>query len=169
MPGSRTTATRVTRGAISLSNSSHFALMPYSNAVKPVTLPPGRARLATKPAPTGSITCTNTIGTVRVACCNAATVGLAVARITSGASATNSAAYLRLRSISTAPQRMSIRTLRPSVQPDCCSPCKNAAKRRCPILIVRVASSSARRCAASARPAARARRAATPPPRRRAT
>jgi hypothetical protein len=30
MAGSRRTAARVTRGAISLSNSSHFPLMPYS-------------------------------------------------------------------------------------------------------------------------------------------
>ena len=30
-----------------------------------------------------------------------------------------------------APQRMSIRTLRPSVQPNCCSPCRNAAMRAC--------------------------------------
>ena len=51
---SRRTATRVTRGAICLSSSSHFALMPYSNWVNPVALPPGRARLSTKPAPTGS-------------------------------------------------------------------------------------------------------------------
>jgi hypothetical protein len=32
-----------------------------------VTLPPGRAKLSTKPEPTGSMTCTNTIGIVRVA------------------------------------------------------------------------------------------------------
>ena len=31
-------------------------------------LPPGRARLATKPSSTGSLTCANTIGMVRVAC-----------------------------------------------------------------------------------------------------
>ena len=68
--GSRRTATRFTPGATSLSNSSHFALIPYSNCVKPVTLPPGRARLSTKPAPTGSGTFANTIGTVRVACSN---------------------------------------------------------------------------------------------------
>jgi hypothetical protein len=37
-----------------------------------VALPPGRANLATKPAPTGSMTFTNTIGTVRVVCSNAA-------------------------------------------------------------------------------------------------
>jgi hypothetical protein len=29
-------------------------------------------------------------------------------------------------------QRVSIRTLRPSVQPNCCSPCRNAAMRACP-------------------------------------
>src|SRR5262249_53415496 len=67
MAGSRTTATRVTLGAISLSSSSHFAPMPYSYGVKPVILPPGRAKLSTKPAPTGSGVAANTIGTVRVA------------------------------------------------------------------------------------------------------
>ena len=36
--------------------------------MNPVALPPGFARLATKPAPTGSTVITNTIGTVRVAC-----------------------------------------------------------------------------------------------------
>ena len=66
------TATRVTPGAISLSNSSHLPLRPYSNCIKPVALPPGRARLSTKPAPTGSGTCANTIGTLRVACSNGA-------------------------------------------------------------------------------------------------
>src|SRR6516165_180681 len=68
--GSRMTAARVTRGAISLSSSNHFPLMPYSIEVKPVALPPGRPRLATKPPPTGSVTFTNTIGTVRDTCCN---------------------------------------------------------------------------------------------------
>ena len=62
-----------------------------------MALPPGRARLSTKPAPTGSTTFANTIGTVRVACSNGATIGVPVARMTSGASATNSAAYLRKR------------------------------------------------------------------------
>ena len=50
--------------------------MPYSNCVNPVALPPGRARLSTKPAPTGSMTLANTIGTVRVACSNGATVAV---------------------------------------------------------------------------------------------
>ena len=64
--------------------------------IKPVVLPPGRARLSTKPAPTGSATTANTIGTVRVACSNGPTVEVPGARMTSGASATNSAACLRI-------------------------------------------------------------------------
>ena len=45
--GSRMTAARVTAGVTSLSSSSHFAPMLYSKLVKPVALPPGRARLST--------------------------------------------------------------------------------------------------------------------------
>ena len=54
-----------------------FPAQAYSNCIKPVALPPGRARLSTKPAPTGSMTITNTIGTVRVACSNGPTVAAA--------------------------------------------------------------------------------------------
>jgi ABC-type uncharacterized transport system substrate-binding protein len=39
-------------------------------------LPPGRARLATMPAPTGSMTCTNTIGTQVVGFLNSTSPGL---------------------------------------------------------------------------------------------
>src|SRR5262245_52541593 len=56
-----------------------LTLMPYSNTIKPVALPPGRAMLSTKPAPTGSATCVNTIGTVRVACSNDARAGVLLA------------------------------------------------------------------------------------------
>ena len=44
--------------------------------------------------------------------------GALEAMMTSGASAINSAAYLRMRSASAPPQRVSMRTLRLSVQPD---------------------------------------------------
>ena len=128
---SRRTAARFTPGAISLSSSGHFAVKLYSNCIKPVALPPGRDRLLTRPAPTGSGTITNTIGTVRVACSNCAAATSPLARITSGARAANSAAYLRMLSALAAPQRDSIRTLRPSVQPNCCSTCRNAARRAC--------------------------------------
>src|SRR6516225_10903651 len=56
---------------------------------------------------------------------------LPTAKITSGARATVSATYLRTRSGSLAPQRMSMRTLRPSVHPDCASVCANARTRLC--------------------------------------
>ena len=42
--------------------------------------------------------------------------------MTSGASATNSAACLRISSALAPAQRVSIRTLRPMVQPNCCQP-----------------------------------------------
>jgi hypothetical protein len=45
-------------------------------SIKPVMLPPGRAKLTTNPAPTGSGTCANTIGTVRVARCKGPTAAL---------------------------------------------------------------------------------------------
>jgi hypothetical protein len=48
---SRKTAARVKRGVISLSSSSHFTLMVYSNRAKPVELPPGRAKLRPSPEP----------------------------------------------------------------------------------------------------------------------
>lgn len=95
-------------GAICLSSSSHFPLVPYSNRVNPVVLAPGRERLATYPAPTGSVTFTKTIGTVRVAFCSAAKAEPLLTRMTSGVRATNSAAYLRTRSMSPPPQRYSI-------------------------------------------------------------
>src|SRR5215213_5612151 len=42
--GSRTTPTRVTPDATSLSSSSHFPPIPYSKLANPVALPPGRAK-----------------------------------------------------------------------------------------------------------------------------
>jgi putative ABC transport system substrate-binding protein len=55
-----------------------------------VALPPGRAKFATKPAPTGSGVCVNTIGTVRVAWSNVPTTVPPAARMTSGARQPNS-------------------------------------------------------------------------------
>src|SRR5262249_1970039 len=63
----RRTATRFTPGAICLRSTSHFPLKLYLKFIKPVVLPPGRARLSTNPAPTGSETVAKTIGRVRVA------------------------------------------------------------------------------------------------------
>ena len=77
------------------------------------------------------MTVINTIGTVRVACSNGATVGVPLpATRTSGASAANSAACLRMSSA--VAQRVSIRRLPPSLQPNCFRACMKAARRACP-------------------------------------
>src|SRR6516162_4400369 len=47
-----------------------------SRLMKPVRLPPGRGRLATKPSPTGSDTAPKTIGIVRVSRRSAAVAGV---------------------------------------------------------------------------------------------
>jgi hypothetical protein len=60
---------------------------------RPVTLPPGRARLATRPVPTGSDTAANTIGMTAVACFAARVGGVADVTMTSSFSRTNSAAF----------------------------------------------------------------------------
>ena len=130
---SRRTATRVMPGAISLRSSSHFPLVPYSNEVKPVALPPGRARLATNPAPTGSATIANTIGMVRVTWSNGPTAEAPGDTMTSGARAANSVACLRTESALAVAQRVSTCTFRPMVQPDCPNACRNAE----PSLILR--------------------------------
>ena len=156
--GSRRTAARVTLGAICLSSSSHFPLKPYSNCIKPVALPPGRARLSTKPAPTGSATFTNTTGTVRVACNNGPKAEVPEARMTSGASAANSAAYLRMLAASPAPQRiidLQVAAVGPARLLQHLQQCLDARLR---VWIVRGRAAVSTRCAASARWLLRARR-----------
>jgi hypothetical protein len=63
-------------GATSFSISSHFPAKECSKIVKPVMLPPGRARLCTSPARTGSPTRTMTIGMVDVAALAARLAGV---------------------------------------------------------------------------------------------
>ena len=58
--------------------------MLYSNKVNPVMLPPGRAKLSTIAGADGVGDQVNTIGTVRVACCDATTEWSPLARMTSG-------------------------------------------------------------------------------------
>src|SRR6478609_1003413 len=57
----------------------------------PVKLPPGRARLATIPSPTGSMTKAKTTGVTTPACFSARTAGEVSAMITSGFLAARSA------------------------------------------------------------------------------
>src|SRR5262247_921738 len=59
--------TRASLGTASLSTSSLFVFSSGAKLDSPLTLPPGRARLATKPAPTGSGKLVITMGMVLVA------------------------------------------------------------------------------------------------------
>src|SRR5262249_23245613 len=79
-------------------------------------------------------------------CINGPMLALPVAKMTSGARATNSATDLRILASSPPDQRASIRILRPSVQPNCCKPCRKAAMRACPWLPSSVISTPMRRC-----------------------
>jgi len=88
-----------------LSISSHLPASEYSNAVNPVALPPGRAKLATAPVPTGSLRLVNTIGMVRVSASRASTPGVLPANSTSGFASTKSLAMTRMRAGSPAGQR----------------------------------------------------------------
>ena len=114
---SRRIAIRVKRGAICFSSSTHLPAMLNSQAMNPVTLPPGRAKLSTTPAPTGSTPRVNTMGMTRVACSKGDRVEFPPARMTSGARAANSAACLRSSAASELAQRVSMFMLRPIVQP----------------------------------------------------
>jgi hypothetical protein len=88
--GLNSIATRATRGAISLSSSSHLPAIVGSIVTKPVTFPPGCGKLATKPLPIGSATSAKTMGMVRVSCNIVAVIGVLCVRMRSGCSATSS-------------------------------------------------------------------------------
>jgi hypothetical protein len=60
-------ATRRRPGTTSRKSSSRLPASSLAKVAKPVTLPAGRARLPTKPLPTGSPAVANTIGMTDVA------------------------------------------------------------------------------------------------------
>ena len=130
MAGSRSTAARVTAGAISLSSSSHFA----ADAVFGLRKAGGvaawpRQAISKAGARQDRRPDANTIGTVRVACCNGVRGRAPGARKTSGARAINSAACLR-RSVGVAGSPAECRSAHcgPRSSP---SPAGLARKRRC--------------------------------------
>src|SRR5829696_1002789 len=78
--------------------STHLPPISGSNVLNPVVFPPGLERLSTSPAPTGSFTTTNTVGTVVLSCFNALRPGVPFTTTTSGRSCTTSFACTRARS-----------------------------------------------------------------------
>src|SRR5499427_2795714 len=111
----QSTATRASRGTTSFSNSSRFP--PKSGAMRfiPVTLPPGRARLATSPLPNGSPAAVMTIGMVEVACLAASGARVPAAAITSTLRRTRSVASSGSRSSRFSAKRGSKTTFFPSL------------------------------------------------------
>ena len=91
-------ANRRSPATISLNSSSRLAPRSAVWFDRPVMLPPGRTRLATRPVRTGS-PATNTIGMTDVACLAARTGGVPDVRMTSTLSRTNSAAISAKRSL----------------------------------------------------------------------
>ena len=74
--GSTSTAMRAAPGRNSRKSPSCFAASSTEMKLTPVTLPPGRLRLATRPTLTGSPPVTKTIGTVVVAALAASAAGV---------------------------------------------------------------------------------------------
>src|SRR6516165_7390000 len=85
-------ATRRRLGIISFSSSIRFACRSITIALRPVTLPPGRARLATRPVPTGLPEAAMTIGIVAVACLAAIAASVPLVMIKSTSRRINSVA-----------------------------------------------------------------------------
>ena len=95
--------------------------------LKPVTLPPGRARLATSPDLTGSATRITTIGKVTVAFLAASAAGVLIATITSTLSRTSSSANPASSSLRPAALRNSMSMLVPSTCPSSRSRSRNVS------------------------------------------
>ena len=92
-----------------------------------MTFPPGRARLATRPMPTGSPAPANTIGISDVSRFAATTFDVPAVAMTLPFRRTNSATISAARSACPCAQRYSISTVRPSTQPSSRSRCTRAA------------------------------------------
>jgi hypothetical protein len=93
---------------------------------RPVMLPPGRARLATRPMATGSYPNTKAIGIAEVACLSVG-AALSFVTMTSTLSRTNSAAISAMRSGRPSDHRCSMAMVRPSIQPSSRSRATKAA------------------------------------------
>ena len=116
-PGDRRSPTRASLGTASLSISSLLVFSSVAKLESPVTLPPGRARLATKPAPTGSPAFAITMGMVVVALLAANAGAVPVTTIRSTLRRTKSAASSGWRSDFCSANRYSMMRFFPSIHP----------------------------------------------------
>jgi len=93
-------ASRRRPGMISRKSANRFSAVSVCWRDRPVTLPPDREKLATKPMPSGSESAGKTIGMVRVCSNNAAVLRVVLETMRSGCSATSSFAKRRIESAS---------------------------------------------------------------------
>ncbi len=123
----------LTFGTISRNNSIRLASSSTVSKAMPVMLPPGRLKLLTSPAFTGSAVAGTTIGIVAVAFLATRAVVLPpLAIMTATLSRTSSAAIAGNRSYWSSAQRNSIRTFFPSTRPSSPRPWRKESK-ACPI------------------------------------
>ena len=116
-------------GIASLSISNLFVFSSGAKPESPVTLPPGRARLETKPAPTGSTETVITMGMVLVAPFAANGVGPPEVTIRSTFRRTSSAASSGRRSFFCSANRYSMVMFFPSIHPSLLNSCRNVSTR----------------------------------------
>jgi hypothetical protein len=92
LPGFTSNASSSALGTASLTSSNRFAPSTFMKLVMPVTLPPGRLKLATSPTLTGSSPITKTTGIVPVAAFAASAAGKVIVAMTAGLRPIRSAA-----------------------------------------------------------------------------
>src|SRR4029450_6922919 len=127
-PAGRRSPTRASWGTASLSISNLFVISSVAKLDMPVTLPPGRARLATRPAPTGSEDVVTTMGIVVVALLAANPSTVPPTTIRSTFRRTKSPVSSGRRSRFCSANRYSMVIFFPSIQPSLLSSCRNASK-----------------------------------------
>ena len=129
-PTGRRSPTRASLGTASLSTSSLFVISSGDKPESPVTLPPGRARLAIRPAATGSPTFVITMGMAVVAFFAANADVPSVTTIRSTLRRTNSAASsVRREGPLLSANWYSMLIFFPSIHPSLLISCRNASTR----------------------------------------
>ena len=116
---------RAAPGTNSRNSPSRLAARSAAKKLTPVRLPPGRAKLATRPSLTGSLPVAKTMGIVVVAALAARAEGVSIAAMTATRRRTSSAANAGSRSVWFSAQRYSIATLSPSTKPASFRPWRN--------------------------------------------
>src|SRR5262249_5183316 len=126
-PPCDSTPTRASLGTASLSTSSLLVIRSNDKVETPVMLPPGRARLATRPNATGSPARVITMGMVVVAFFAANATPIPETTMRSTLRRTNSAARSDMRSGFCSANRYSVVMFFPSIQPSLLSSCRNTS------------------------------------------